>query len=324
MTDGYEYWREALAGNFDGLQDGKPQLGFYKKKNRDGTHAPVAVFNDPNNAGKMLMMVGDKFVDAEMNWNFIGSKPITYEVYGRVRDTGMWPGDIPHGIAHNAPPDEFSLLKENIEDAAAQALKWLGEVKNLSTDEHANMAANWRDSLNKLKKKADSKRKEEKEPLAAEVKQIDAKYGAIVKQADDAAETLRGALTQFMRLKEEAERKRLAEERRKAEEERRRQEEERKALAAQDVTLAALEPELPPPPPVTAAPKIQAGGQLGRATSFRSVWSAEITDYAKALEFFASHADVRAAVEKLCNAEARSKTRKPIPGVDFKENKVAA
>ena len=104
MSEQYTYWRQALDGNFDGLQDGKPQVGFYKKKNRDGTSSPVAVFNDEDN-GKMLMMIGDKFVDAVMNWNFIGAKPITYEVYRQVRDTGMWPGDIPHEIGHNAPPD---------------------------------------------------------------------------------------------------------------------------------------------------------------------------------------------------------------------------
>lgn len=322
MNEQYTYWRQALDGNFDGLQDGKPQMGFYKKKNRDGTSSPVAVFNDED--GKMLMMIGDKFVDAVMNWNFIGAKPITYEVYGQVRDTGMWPGDIPHEIGHNAPPDEFNLLRENIDDAAAQALKWLADVKELKTQEDADRAANWRDSLNKLKKKADERRKAEKEPLQDAVKAMEAKYAPTIAKAETTAATLRDALTGYMRRQEEIEKKRIAEERRKIEEERKRLEAERAAAIEADVFLAATEPELPPMPEPEKAKPIRVGGQLGKATSFRTVVKAEVKDHTLALAFFANHPDIVAAVEKLCAAEARSKTRHLIPGVEFTETKVAA
>jgi hypothetical protein len=106
MTQDWTYWRAALEGNFDGLQDGAPQTGYYKRKNRDGTYAPVAVWRDEDKG--WLMRVGeDSFVDAAANWNFVGSKPITFTVYEEVLRDGMWPGDIPHGIAHNAPPNEF-------------------------------------------------------------------------------------------------------------------------------------------------------------------------------------------------------------------------
>lgn len=325
QADDYVFWRGALKEDYPyPMQDGKFECGFWRTKNRDKTWSAVAIWKDGED---LKILVNNMLVEPEkfaQRWNFTWQNAVTKEAYDAFRETGKWPGeiDIP-AIGDNQPPDEFSSLKDDIEDSVAQALKWLDEHKDLQSQEDADTAANWRERLNKLGKRADAQRKKEKKPLADRVKEIDTKFNALVKKATSAADTIRTALTAFMCRKEEAEHKRLAEERRKAEEERARLEAERKALADQDIALAALEPELPPlpePEPV----KIQAGGQFGRATGFRKKPVAVITDYRKALDYFAEHADVRAVIEKLCNSEARSKTRKDIPGVEFKEEKVAA
>lgn len=324
-TDQYAFWRGALEENYPyPMQEGKFECGFWRTRNRDKSWLPVAIWK---NEEKLMILVGNDFVDPEafvQRWNFTWQNAVTKDAYDAFRETGRWPGeiDVP-AIGDNLAPDEFTELKDDINDSVEQALKWLEEHKDLKTDEEADTAANWRDRLNKLGKRADAQRKEEKKPLADKVKEIDTKFNALVKQATGAADTLRTALTAFMRRKEENERKRIEAERKAAEELRKKQEEARAELAERDITLAMSLPELPPvsePQPV----KVQAGGQFGRATGFRTKHSAVIKDYRKALDHFADHPDVHAVVEKLCNSEARSKTRKEIPGVEFKEERHAA
>lgn len=323
MTDQYEFWRGALKEDYPyPMQDGKFECGFWRTKNRDKSWSAVAIWKDGED---LQILVNNTLVEPDrfaQRWNFTWQNAVTKEAYDEFRKTGLWPGEVA-GIGHNTP-DEFTELKENIEDQSAQVLKWLEDLKELTNDRDADKAANYRDSLNKLHKKADERRKSEKEPLAKQVKEIDAKYGAIVKIAKDTADTIRDALTKFMRRKEAEEKARLAAERKAAEELRAKQEAERRALEDQDITLAALEPPPAPIPEPEAPRPIRVGGQLGRATGFKTRHIAEITDYRAALDHFADHADVKVAVERLCNAEARSRTRKPIPGVTFKEEKYAA
>lgn len=323
QADNYVFWRGALKEDYPyPMQDGKFECGFWRTKNRDGTWAAVAIWKDGED---LKILVNNALADPEKfagRWNYTWTNPVTKEAYDEFRQTGLWPGEIA-GIGHNTP-DEFTELKENIDDQAEQALKWLAELKELTSDLDASKAANWRDSLNKLHKKADERRKEEKEPLAQQVKEIDSKYGAIVKKAKDAADTLRDALTRFMRRKEAEEQKRIAAERKAAEELRAKQEAEYRALEDMDIALAVLAP-APAPIPEPEAPKpIRVGGQLGRATGFRTKHIAVIKDRNAALFHFKDHPDIIAALEKLCNAEARSRTRKEIPGVEFKEERFAA
>lgn len=322
-TDDYTFWRGALKEDYPWpMQEGKFECGFWRTRNRDKSWLPVAIWK---NEEKLMILVGNDFVDPEafvQRWNFTWQNAVTKDAYDAFRETGRWPGeiDVP-AIGDNLAPDEFTELKDDINDSVEQALKWLEEHKDLKTDEEADTAANWRDRLNKLGKRADAQRKEEKKPLADKVKEIDTKFNALVKQATGAADTLRTALTAFMRRKEEAERKRLAEERRKAEEERARQEAERKAIAEQDIALAALEPELPPvtePEPV----KIQAGGQFGRATGFRTVKAAEIEDIDKVFAYFKDNEKVIDVLQKLTNQVVKSGGS--VPGAKLVKTKVAA
>lgn len=316
--DEYRYWRLALEGKAgewtgpDPLMHPAPQCGFWKLRNgpRGAAWSAVAIWRHD---GELVAIQDSQPVGPNHVWARCGAHPVSHEAYTARIETGTWPGEIPHEIGHNAPPDEFDLLKENIADAAAQAEKWLAELGEIKTDADSDKAANYRDLLNKLEKKAETRRKEEKEPLAEQVKAIDQKYGIITSRAKTVANALRNALTLFMRKKEDAERARLAAERQRAEK-------ERQELAGRDIALAAMEPPLPEQKPTP----VRAGGQLGRATGLRTKTVAVITDRAAALAHFADHPSVIEVIDRLCQAEARSKTRKDIPGVEFKEERYAA
>lgn len=321
-VDHYEFWREALKDNYiEPMQEGAFKCGFWRTRTRDKSWSAVAVWRDDEG---WAILVDDKMVEASKfasRWNFTWQNPVTKEAYDTFRETGKWPGEIDApAIGDNQSPDEFSTLKDDIDDSVAQALKWLEDHKELKTDEEADTAANWRDRLNKLGKRADAQRKDEKKPLADKVKEIDTRFNAIVKKATGAADTIRTALTAFMRRKEEAERKRLAQERQKAEEERARELAERKALEDTDIALAVTEPELPPLPPVQEV-KIQAGGQFGRATGFTTVKSAEIEDISKVFEFFKDNEKVRDVLQKLTNQVVKSGGT--VPGAKLVTTKVA-
>jgi len=320
--DQYVFWRGALAENYPyPMQDGKFECGFWRTKNRDKSWSAVAIWKDGED---LKILVNNTLVEPEKfagRWNFTWQSPVTKEAYDEFRQTGLWPGEVA-GIGDNAPPDEFHLLKENIDDQAEQALKWLSELKELTNDRDADKAANYRDSLNKLHKKADERRKEEKEPLAKQVKEIDAKYGAIVKLAKDTADKIRDALTKFMRRKEAEEQARLAAERKAAEEERKRQEAERRAMEDMDIALAVLEPPPAPIPEPEAPRPIRVGGQLGRATGFRTVKTAEIEDIDKVFAFFKGNEKVVDVLQKLTNQVVKSGGE--VPGAKLVETKVAA
>lgn len=67
-------------------------------------------------------------------------------------------------------------------------------------------------------------------------------------------------------------------------------------------------------------------GQRARRTGLKSIWKARITDWDLAVPAFAEHPQVRALIEALANAAARSKELRemPIDGVDFYEEDLAA
>lgn len=309
----YAFWKMALKGDFPyAMQDGAFECGFWRTKNRDGRKVPVAIWKDED--GEFCIKVGHEIVDPEKftgRWNFCWQDPITHGTYLHWMEHGEWPGDIPHEIGHNQPPDEFQMLQEDIESAAEDALRWLESVGELEKNEDADKCANWRDALKKRAKKAEALRKDEKQPHMDAAKAVDQKFKPVIERAEATAKKLADALTRLGRRKQEAERKRLEEERRKAEE-------ARKKAEAENAPPPEPAPEPEPPRPV------QFGGQTGRKTGMKTRHIAEIQDYRKALDHFADHPDIKAALNKLCQAEARSRTRKPIPGVEYREEQYAA
>jgi hypothetical protein len=320
QIDEFQFWRDAVAGKAVTITADHPQPGYYKMRDgRGGKFLPVAIWR---HNGELVCRVAGERRDPLAVWTYCAGNPVKKDDAKHAFDTGTWPGDVPE-IGHNS--GDLSLA-EQITEYASMALAWLKKtgIKDKVT---ADTAANYRAKLNELKKEADNARTTEKAPHMAAAKAVDDKWRVPIAEATAAAEDIRAALTQFMvaeekRLKEEQEKARKAEEERIATE-RARIEAERAEKMRVDPVAAMTDPEPELPMPTAVEPvKVQAGGQRGRKTGLKTVTVYEVTDYEAALAHVKNHPDVVAAVEKV--AKAQAKTGASVPGVEAKQEKVAA
>lgn len=310
MTDALQFWRDSLAGKKVEINADAPQHGYYKaRKGKGGAFELVAIWEKD---GELVAIHGREMVEPTKVWTWCADKPVSKDDVAHYKQHGRFPGEI--AIGHNS--GDLSLAEE-IADAAKQAAEWLKSNK-IAAKVTADMAANMRARLLDLAKKADKERDEKKRPHLEAGRAIDAEYKPLVEAATSAANTIRDALTQWMRA-EEAKQRAEAEAARKAEQER--LEKERAALIAAN-PIAEFTEEQPLPLAPVEPPKVQAGGQAGRKAGLRTVTRFELTDYAAALAHVKDHKDVVAAVEKACFAMAKAGA--DVPGVKRIEERVAA
>lgn len=316
MSDQYQWWRDAIAGNVGEIHADHPQSGYFKiRDGKDGPWLPVAIWQDAN--GDLKCRVADKSEDALRIWTWAAKNPVEKNAAKIAFETGAFPGDVPRNSG------ELTLTEE-IADAVEQAQEWLS--KNKITDKvSSDTAANWRQRLLDLAKKADKQRESEKRPHDEAAKAVQAKWKPSIDAAEDAADSLRSALTQYMRAEEARQRAEAEVKRKAAEEEARKQRE-----AAETARREAEAKNLPPPPEPEDVPlpfepepvKVQAGGQRGRKTGLRTVTTYVVTDLEAAWNATKHLQSVRDAVEKA--AAAMAKAGATVPGVEKREERVAA
>lgn len=308
MTDAYQFWRDALAGKEVKISADYPQPGYYKaRKGKGGPWTPVAIWEKD---GALVARFGPEMANPLDIWTWCAGNPVAKEDAKKAFETGIFPGEIGHNSG------DLSLADE-INDAISQAAEW--RMASRITDKtSADMAANMRQRLLDLGKKADKERDEKKRPHLEAGRAIDAEYKPLVEAATNAANAIRDMLTQWMRA-EEAKQRAEAEKARKAEQDRI-EKERAERLAANPIAEFTEEPPLPLAP--IEPPRVQAGGQAGRKAGLRTVVRYEIEDYAAALAHVTNHKDVIAAVEKACFAMAKAGAT--VPGVKRIEEKVAA
>ena len=321
MSDDFQNWRDALAGNDVALHADLPHPGYYKlRKGKDGPYQPVAIWRKD---GHLVCRVAGEMVDPLSVWTWCADKPVSKDAAKQAFETGSWPGDV--AIGHNS--GDMSLADE-IKDAVNQALEWLKSsgVKDKTT---MDMAANYRARLLDLSKKADAERDAKVRPHLDAQREINGTYKPLVDSAKSAADTVREALSKYMAA-EDAKARAAAAEAARIENEKRMAEYKRQQEEAEKARLASVANEVPPPPPppiaapVFVAPaevKVQAGGQRGKKASLRTLTRYEMTDYAAALAHVKDHPDVIAAVEKAAFAQARAGAT--VPGVSSFIEKVA-
>lgn len=327
MSDEFQNWRDALAGNDVALHADVPYPGYYKmRKGKDGPYQPVAIWRKD---GLLVCRVAADMVDPLSVWTWCAKNPVAKDAAKQAFETGAWPGDV--AIGHNS--GDLSLAEE-IADARSQAMGWLKSTP-IADKVTADMAANHRARLLELSKKADAERETQVRPHLEAQKAINAGWKPLVDGAKADADKIRGALSTYLAAEEEKARKAAAEaariENEKRQAEFKRQQEEAAKAHAEAMAKAAAERanEPPPPPPVVEAPvfvapepvKLQAGGQRGKKASLRTLTKYELADYAAALAHVKDHADVIAAVEKVAFAQARAGAT--VPGVRSYEEKVA-
>lgn len=317
----YSYWKQALRGEAPALSPSEAdvaQCGYWRTKNGSLAIVHSKVFGDRDRFDVHQMKdgvhtshsVSDKQPSVP---GFAFAVPVSYEDYVHHWRHGVWPGQIA-GLGHNtAGLSEFEEWKESVQSQCHDAERWLKEHSAAArTQVEADTAANYRDAIHKLVKRGEALLKAERAPVDEQLKEIRQRWGKVIDDAVLHIKRLREVVGEFLRTEQSREEKRVADERRRLAE-------EHKAAEDQDIALASLSSEIPSP----QIRKVGAGGQLGRKTGLRTVKKAVIRDYRAALEFFANDPVIQETVDRLCQAEARMKDRREIPGVEYVENKEA-
>jgi len=319
MSDQFQWWRDALAGNTGAIEEPTPQSGYYRmRRGKDGPWLPVAIWQRD---GELVCRVGNDTKNAHDVWTWCAGNPVAKDAAKQAFDTGSWPGDVPQ-MGDNSGT---LSIQEEITDAVTQALAWLTKsgVKDKTA---ADTAANWRARLLDLGKRADKQRETEKRPHDEAAKAVQAKWKPAIDEATEAANRIRDSLTAWMRAEDARQRAEQEAFRRTAEEAARKQSE-----AQESARKAAEAANLPPPPepepislplPEPEPVRVQAGGQRGRKAGLRTITKYVITDYGKALAHVKDHPDVIEAVTKVASAQAKAGAI--VPGVESQTEQVAA
>lgn len=305
VTTDYDWWQAALAGDIEPIHESDPQPGFYRSKKKEGGYELAAIWRDAD---------GEIKQKPANCWTWCCKNPVSEADYRAVEAGGEWPDAVP-GLSNNPPSDDRDVLEEEIQNAKSLA----DAIKEISDQKSADQAQNLRDRLNTLSKKADGLRKVEKQPHLDAGNAVQAKWAPLVNDAKDAADGIRDMLTAYARKL-------------KAEEDARQQEAEQKRIA--EIEAAAKEAEKQGEDPAKAAAKAAAettpdpepdkpatfGGSYGKKASMRTVTSAKIVDFDKALMALKDHAEMRELVQKLANRAAKAGA--PLAGVEIVKDEV--
>lgn len=326
MTDRFEWWRGAVAAvatqTYDEylkshpINQEEPMLGFYETRHKDPQtdairRGGIAIYCDPErddavvgNEDRTKLRTGDDLLN---RWPFAARRPISYEVYKSWYDNGKYPDEIERekiaradGLNDVGDMDPFDLLKDRIADLTREAQQRIDKGAAKSIDE-SNDAADLADRLKKLEARAESLRKEEKQPHLNAGAEVDLKWVPLTKAAGDAKTNLkRLVITPF----EVAEQNRRIAEAAKV----RAQAEADAAAARAEATKKGEEPPPPAPLPPIAPIKRTAGVTATRKVGLRDEKTAIIDDYAKTLAYFAANSKVKELIQTLANASVKQGT----------------
>lgn len=304
MMNVYSHWQRRLAGEVLPLVNESPECGFYRMRRKDGVPVPVAYWQQGD---VVRCRVGDTDVNIERGndiWASCCAHPISEDAYRAVAERGeAWPDIDPtvseqarRGMGGNRPPDGAELIREQITSAKAG----IAAYATVTNDEMAAQAQTLRSRLLELKAAAEQVHKAEKQPHLDEGRAVDAKWLPLVKEAQAAADTIRGALSAF-------ETEKL-----------RKQREAEQAAARLAMEAQAAGVLVPPPPPAPAAPtKIK--GATGRAAPVIVVNVVTVTDFDQVYQNFKGNPDLQKLLTKL--AQNAVDAGYPCPGVKIEEQR---
>lgn len=298
----YNYWNNALKGEFGPIHDSDPRPGFYRKRTgRAAGYIPVAIWDD---FGMIVAIADGERVDANSIWTYVADKPITEAQYRARVETGKWWDEddaVTASIGHNnAPTDPAEILSEQI-TAALAGVDAYTEVKD---DDTAAKAQSLRSRLLELSRESDKIREAKKAPHLEAGKSIDALFQPLIKASKAGADTIAKALSAHETAKaREAARLEViaAEAHRKA----------------QGLVWVTVEPEPAPPPPIPAPAPIK--GSYGRGASVKVVKVATVVDQGAAYDYLKSQPELSALILKL--AQKAVDAGFTVPGVTVEEQR---
>jgi len=344
MTDPYDFWRRALAGEKMPMHESDPQSGFYRKRIEASKGArgekkfagasPVAIWFED---GKPIATVGTKVADANEIWTYVCQNPVTEEAYRTVMAGGLWPDESepaapapevpaadavepaadapgnPRAVPGNNEPPTAESMKDQIDAAYTKVTKF-AVIKD---DEELKAAQSARARLNELSGDADKTREALVRPHLDAQKKANTTWMPLVKKAADGALAIKKAMEAYATKKHneqvEAERKRLAEVARL--EKIAREEAEKNAPKGQPAPTPP--PPEPAPAPVMAAAPLAIKGVAGRAATQKLKKIAVVKDQAAAYAYLAAQPELIELIQKL--AQRAVDGGQTVPGVETTE-----
>ena len=318
MTDTNEYalWEALLAAKASGqtpppIDPNTPAVGFYRTRRKGQPYVPVAIWLD----GGLCCQIDGQDVSAQeliKAWPWISKNPVTWNQYEFYKNNGRWEdadetvheqmADNPKAvIGDNEPPDELTLMKEQIDSVSAGVKAY----ETIVDDAQQARAQSLRSRLLELSTGADRKREAEKKPFLEGGKEVDKKWKPLVDAAKSAADSIRAAMSAWETAKAKKLREEQAEIAKKARE-----------AAAEAAKAGKPAPPPPPPPPPPAAPQPIRGG-YGRAASAKPVKVfKKITDLDAALKFFHNCPEIAEAVTTIAKSYCKNYPETELPGIE--------
>lgn len=317
FEDPYAMWKARMSGEKFDISPQYADTGFcgrWKlKRDRKGFYDRLAIWPD----GPVAVL--HKFNDERTVLTsglpqirgFAFAEAVSQDAYEYHEANGVWPGEV-SGLIRNADSiTDDDQLRENMVEVIRDAAQWLLRHPNITTQDDCDVAANYRTNINNLAKSAKARLTAEHEPLKLAIQRCKEKWAEVINPATKTAADLLSGAEAFL-IKQDLE------EKKNAAKALARITAERDEIAAFDIVMAALMPE-----PEVHVAKPSAGGQTGRKMGLKGSWHAVVDDHNAALLSFANHPKVIELITSLCQAEARSKTRNPIPGVRYVMKKKA-
>lgn len=229
---------------------------------------------------------------------------------------------------HNQPADWLKGILDPLRPSTAALIEnanlWLQNVAKIADDEAASRAADFIARLKGQIKLVDGQRREAKKPVETELASIDDYFGDLIKPLKAGLDVMLERQTLWLQEVQRRQNEERIAAARRAEEARKLAE----AAAAKPVQsvadkLAADEAqrkadELALEADAAQRAKAQVRGDFApRAQSLRTSWSAQITDWDAATHHYFTRPEVKAAVQKLADADVRviKAEQTGIPGV---------
>jgi hypothetical protein len=323
--DQYWYWQAKLAGEDPNPPEDRTWIpsGFWRLRNSE----PLAVWRE-DGAGaertyalrgfeKKRRMMQPLDMESMAESGSFGHA-VTETAYREAYTLGHWPADEPPPLAppprpgSNLPSDPFEQIKAELESEIELTEELL--ERPIADQATADKLASWSRRVGQLAKRADEEHDLEKAPHLEAGKAVDEKWRAVRGEARSLVDRLKAHVGIWLRkLKREAEEKeREAREAARALREQAEQERSPLEAAELEAEAAAIEQAAEPARIIAGRPNLR--------VSLRTVRSARIVDYDKAVEALKFHREMKELVQRL--ADRAVKAGVDVPGVGVIEEQV--
>lgn len=348
----YTYWQAALRGDAQGAQrvptgtgvDDCPQPGLYKTRAaRGGSYVPAQVWltdptsDDPdaivhtwrNGLLVRISVDGREVDDVSTYTRHMFFLAVSKADWSHYQSHKVWPGEVSpsksagdSGMGHNSPS-----VRDELIDTVDQAAAWLKSIGGIvSTQTHADSAANWKDRLVGIAGKLDKERDTKIRPHLEAQRDINGEYKPLIDKAKGSADLLRALIGGWIA----AEESRIRVERdaaRKAAEIKAQADRDAAETARKASEIGAVAMGLPADTFAAAIPiqsvsqetaidtpiRITVGGQYGKRTAVRRDAVYDVVDWDAVYAAVRDNKGVREAVEKAARAACKA-AGSPISG----------